>query len=330
MSAMAEAVENSEFVIMCMSDAYKQSAYCQAEAEYAFKCKRRLIPLVLRQGYKPDGWLGLMIGSRIYIDFGRHDFDTACEKLITEINLQRKKKVSLTAIDTAEPESIPEKPITESNPNVINKKTPLESSLNKPSNNKDIISSVIKARQANMNFMRKSVNQWTEYDVIDFLMINRLHQLVPLCEYMNGRALIELYNICTPNKIRAYTVLKDELNPLHKSKLSISVYTRFLSMLEESIKNPPPISSNVKPSPPKPPLPLSSSTAAAAKPVTVKTNPIQTCSTMPFVPAPSRSSSYDFSIITNASALDTLKMVERYGSQLINMDSLRRRITTVS
>ena len=37
MNAMADAVENSEFVIMCMSDSYKQSTYCQAEAEYAFK-----------------------------------------------------------------------------------------------------------------------------------------------------------------------------------------------------------------------------------------------------------------------------------------------------
>ncbi|CAF4792092.1 unnamed protein product, partial [Rotaria magnacalcarata] len=43
--AMTDAVENSEFIIICMSDSYKRSAYCQAEAEYAFRCKRRLLPV---------------------------------------------------------------------------------------------------------------------------------------------------------------------------------------------------------------------------------------------------------------------------------------------
>jgi hypothetical protein len=99
MSAMADAVENSEFVMMCMSDSYKQSTYCQAEAEYAFKCKRRLLPLIMRPGYKPDGWLGFMIGSRIYVDFGRYDFETACEKLMTEISLQRRQTMPTIVIN---------------------------------------------------------------------------------------------------------------------------------------------------------------------------------------------------------------------------------------
>jgi hypothetical protein len=35
-----------------------------------------------------------MIGSRICADFVRYDFDTACEKLLTEISLQRKQSIS--------------------------------------------------------------------------------------------------------------------------------------------------------------------------------------------------------------------------------------------
>ncbi|CAF1053717.1 unnamed protein product [Rotaria sordida] len=60
MVAMAEAIENSEFVLICMSDTYKQSVYCQSEAHYAFERRCHLIPLIMKPCYKPDGWLGIM------------------------------------------------------------------------------------------------------------------------------------------------------------------------------------------------------------------------------------------------------------------------------
>ena len=44
-----------------MSDAYKQSVYCQSEAHYAFERGRRLIPLIMKPNYKPDGWLGIIV-----------------------------------------------------------------------------------------------------------------------------------------------------------------------------------------------------------------------------------------------------------------------------
>ncbi|CAF1132098.1 unnamed protein product [Rotaria sordida] len=58
MIAMAEAIENSEFILICMSDTYKQSVYCQSEAHYAFERRCHLIPLIMKHCYKPDGWLG--------------------------------------------------------------------------------------------------------------------------------------------------------------------------------------------------------------------------------------------------------------------------------
>ncbi|CAF4886064.1 unnamed protein product [Rotaria sp. Silwood1] len=61
MITMAEAIENSEFVLICMSDIYKQSVYCQSEAHYAFERRCHLIPLIMKPCYKPDGWLGIML-----------------------------------------------------------------------------------------------------------------------------------------------------------------------------------------------------------------------------------------------------------------------------
>ncbi|CAF0847471.1 unnamed protein product [Rotaria sp. Silwood1] len=80
MVAMATAIENSDFVFLCMSEAYKQSAYCQSEAHYAFERQCYLVPLIMKSGYRPDGWLGIIASGKIYIDFPKLGFNVAYEK----------------------------------------------------------------------------------------------------------------------------------------------------------------------------------------------------------------------------------------------------------
>jgi len=65
---MAEAVEGSDAVIMCISSYYKESANCRQEAEYALECKKPLIILMMEKNYKANGWLGLMVGRKLWID----------------------------------------------------------------------------------------------------------------------------------------------------------------------------------------------------------------------------------------------------------------------
>jgi hypothetical protein len=312
MSAMADAVENSEFVIMCMSDSYKQSTYCQAEAEYAFKCRRCLIPLIMRPDYKPDGWLGFMIGTRMYVDYGRFDFETACERLMTEFSLQKQQSKSLALVSLlldkkpVETLPVPTKFVQEDIPS-SNERSPRKSLLNK-----NILSSVIKARQTKLDFMRKPINQWTESDVSDFLLAQRLNAMTPLCEGMDGYALLQLYKICASRRLRAYSVLKDELKSTGKMNLSLNIYSRFLSDIEKAINSPP------KPPPPPPPAP-------APTPIT----PSMLMATIPFKPASNLDNSCDFEITSDASPLDILKMVDKYASQLQILDSLRRRMSNV-
>lgn len=53
----------------------------------------------MKANYCADGWLGFILGSRMYIDFGSIEFDKAIEMLHTEIQLQksiRKKERSVT------------------------------------------------------------------------------------------------------------------------------------------------------------------------------------------------------------------------------------------
>ena len=57
MQRMADAIEQSRCILICMSENYFLSSYCQLEAQYAFQKQRVLIPIKVQAGYKPDAWL---------------------------------------------------------------------------------------------------------------------------------------------------------------------------------------------------------------------------------------------------------------------------------
>ena len=69
LDAMAKAVENSSVVLVCVSERYKESPNCRAEAKYAFQLRKEIIPLMMQRNYMPDGWLGIIVGETF-----RHDF----------------------------------------------------------------------------------------------------------------------------------------------------------------------------------------------------------------------------------------------------------------
>jgi hypothetical protein len=124
---IADAIENAEFVLICMSDTYKQSPYCKMEANYAVSCKCHIIPLRMTPNYRPDGWLGMMSSGFIYIDFPKLGFDRAYQELKKQIELLRTKNPFPSVVkqdqihhDLSSSMDVISKPI----PNVINKKEP--------------------------------------------------------------------------------------------------------------------------------------------------------------------------------------------------------------
>lgn len=208
MQAMAEAVEKSEFVILCMSDSYKRSVYCQAEAEYAFRCQRRLLPLIVREEYRPDGWLGLLLGSRIYINFGRFDFKTGCEALLNEIALQKK---SQQHSDKEDEETISEVDSTKV----------------------DLLDQYINRNTSDSIYRSASVRKWTHKDVLDFLHDCKLYLMMPLCEALNGRGLEKLFRICQKKPTKLHEQLNGELGSRLNERLPMGVFTQFLSEVEQ-------------------------------------------------------------------------------------------------
>lgn len=65
LESMANAIDKSFCVLVCVTEKYKESNFCRLEAEYVLQQKKSFIPLFLQPGYKPNGWLGLLIGTFI-------------------------------------------------------------------------------------------------------------------------------------------------------------------------------------------------------------------------------------------------------------------------
>lgn len=101
---MASAVENSFVVLMAINEQYHQSRYCRLgnfirqfsigylirlEAEYSVEQNKPSIPMMMQTGYRPSGWLGIINGSKLHIDFSQLPFEEAFNLLLREIEAIR-------------------------------------------------------------------------------------------------------------------------------------------------------------------------------------------------------------------------------------------------
>ena len=67
--AMADAVEGAAVMCYGISQAYKESANCRMEAQYAHQQQKDMVPLMMVDGYRPNGWLGMLLGVRLWYGF---------------------------------------------------------------------------------------------------------------------------------------------------------------------------------------------------------------------------------------------------------------------
>jgi len=70
---MSEAIEHAEVFVYGVSLKYKESINCRMEANYAFQSELDMIPLMVEKDYVAKGWLGLILGTRLwYIRHAMH------------------------------------------------------------------------------------------------------------------------------------------------------------------------------------------------------------------------------------------------------------------
>ena len=64
---------------------YMYTVYFHTEAEYTRKLQRPFVPIWMQRHYKPDGWLGFILGEKFYVDFSKFEFRRAYEMLKEQI-----------------------------------------------------------------------------------------------------------------------------------------------------------------------------------------------------------------------------------------------------
>uniref|UniRef100_A0A2C9JLY3 TIR domain-containing protein n=1 Tax=Biomphalaria glabrata TaxID=6526 RepID=A0A2C9JLY3_BIOGL len=105
LQAMADAVENAAVVLICMSEKYKQSPNCRTEnSKFVFKP----IQKNGKKKYRPDGWLGAILGAKLFFDFtGKYPYEKPLQGLLKELRgrgktaqIQGNKNPSVDEIDS--------------------------------------------------------------------------------------------------------------------------------------------------------------------------------------------------------------------------------------
>ena len=71
------------------------------EASYASKKKKPIIPLLMEANYEPDGWLGILLGTKLYYNFFSDEhMASSMESLIKEIGNRGRANRSTDEIDS--------------------------------------------------------------------------------------------------------------------------------------------------------------------------------------------------------------------------------------
>jgi len=120
LEAMAQAIEESDLILMGVTEKYRLSATCRIEGEYSFSLKKPIIPLMMQDNYKPTGWLGALLGSKLWFKFScENDLQSNFDQLLHELDrnlgtpASSPLPVTSTPVSTPSPTSVPIPPTPE-------------------------------------------------------------------------------------------------------------------------------------------------------------------------------------------------------------------------
>ncbi len=206
MDAMAQAIEQSHTVIICMSEEYRKSNYCRAEAHYAFQRQRKIVPVRSQKHYKPDGWLLFLIGQLLYVDFIKHEFDRAMEMLFKELRAEIRPDINVSPVQSVEN--------TDVAPPIVS-----------------VVSSL--SGSTSLTFS-ESILEWTSTEVQDWLIGHNLVQMSRLFTDCDGRSLVylsEYMKSCQTQQI--LNLLQEDSVRRTKQNVSLIELARFRSLMDE-------------------------------------------------------------------------------------------------
>ena len=152
-----------------------------------------IVPLIMQENYKPDGWLGIILGAKIFVNFTKYSFEESMRRLGAEIRpLLTPKQVSYIF---KEPLATELKPIT-TQPFRDPLPPPSLPPPSQPPTAPTTTATVEKEPVVVVDFKRKHVNEWNEKDVEQWLTEAKIHeQIVADLKACNGIVLRELHKM---------------------------------------------------------------------------------------------------------------------------------------
>ena len=93
LEAMAAAIEQSDAIIMCVTHRYKESQAALHGGGVRVHPQEAAIPVMFEKSYKPDGWLGIIEGSKLYYNMHNSDeMRDAIPGLVSEVSAAHGEK----------------------------------------------------------------------------------------------------------------------------------------------------------------------------------------------------------------------------------------------
>ena len=219
LDSMAKAVESSEYILICITERYRQSLYCQAEAQYAFRLNKKIIPLIMQKGYhQVDGWLGIIIGDKIFVDFSKYELEDCVNRLKKQLTLLQASSNQSSAnpanfATVSSPSNI--RPITPKNDIPINIPAAISAMLPNlaPENSTNV--HLLDSSESNSKYvpqLKNTVKNWSDSETAHWFKENELEDLFNNLKPVNGKILFEFYQLQMYTPQYYYTTLTNNKN----------------------------------------------------------------------------------------------------------------------
>lgn len=198
--SILQIVDQSRFIVVCISERYKRSSVCRITAQYAFKRRSKFLPILIDKNYKPDGWLSFLLGSADCIDFVEKEHCEAMRLLMNGM-----KNPTISVIDALVVRQQPQ--------NIANVSLP-------------------KLRSTD-------VRQWTTEDVQEWLNDNHLSHLGQILTNLNGLELVRFGESMSKNSLQENFKLfqEDAIKQTGKS-VSLIEISRLRHLIDEQVHMP--------------------------------------------------------------------------------------------
>ncbi|CAF1161959.1 unnamed protein product [Rotaria sp. Silwood1] len=213
LDAMSDAIENSTIFLICLTEKYKDSPSCRLECEYAYQRKKLIIPLLLQANYKPDGWLGIIVGSKLYINYAKKPFETAYAETRTELQAALNRIEKKPTVPPSKKPAPPPQPSS-----TINETTTTIS--NAPSGALVHLLSQFRMDKASgpMPISLTNLEKMSVTDTQRLLADNGLEKFMSIFLDIDGIKLVKLFEIKNKAPQCYYMLIKDQWDQMNQAK----------------------------------------------------------------------------------------------------------------